>query len=303
MVANLLKLMPLKHLEYVEVFGGGASLLFAKKPSSLEVYNDLDQGLVNFFRVLRDPETFARFRDVVSLTPYSRQEHIEARAWMAEEDPVERARKWFILARQSFGGNFYGNSWGFSVSGAGASIAGNWVSAQGLLPAVHRRLQHVQIENVDWRRCLEIYNLPTTLIYCDPPYLPETRKAGGYEHELTREDHEDLLVALNNFPGMVMLSGYDNDLYRTLEESPGAWTRTEFETSCMVAGRTRVSNLQGKGAGKANAPRTEVVWRNPAAVLAAGAADQGAMLAKDLDFSGTIIPLGDSRNDEGNPRE
>lgn len=69
MVANLLKLMPLKHQEYVEVFGGGASLLFAKTPSPLEVYNDLDQGLVNFFRVLRDPETFERFRHAVEATP------------------------------------------------------------------------------------------------------------------------------------------------------------------------------------------------------------------------------------------
>lgn len=60
MVSKLLPLIPPHHI-YVEVFGGGASLLFAKEPSPVEVYNDIDSGLVNFFRVLRDPEKFARF--------------------------------------------------------------------------------------------------------------------------------------------------------------------------------------------------------------------------------------------------
>jgi len=55
MVKKLLPLIP-QHKIYVEVFGGGASLLFAKEPSPVEVYNDLNSDLVNFFRVLRDPK-------------------------------------------------------------------------------------------------------------------------------------------------------------------------------------------------------------------------------------------------------
>jgi len=266
MAGHLLDLMP-PHREYVEVFGGGASLLFAKQKAVIEVYNDLDGGLVHFFRVLRDPLQSKLLIELLDQTLYSRKEHIAARAWADEEEPVERARKWFILARQSFGGNFYGNSWGFGVSGeSGASPVGNYVSARSLLTQASARLKDVQIECVDWRRVLEIYNHPTTLIYCDPPYLPETRKSGGYEHELTREDHEELLITLDEFPGMVMLSGYDNPLYRNLDAI--GWQRETFETACMTAGRTRNSKLQGKGAVKAQASRTEIVWRNPAAMAA-----------------------------------
>lgn len=73
MVKKLLPLVP-KHRIYVEVFGGGASLLLAKEPSLVEVYNDLDAGLVNMFRVIRDPDLFAEFHRRVQLIPYSRGE-------------------------------------------------------------------------------------------------------------------------------------------------------------------------------------------------------------------------------------
>jgi len=60
MVNKLLPLIP-KHHTYVEVFGGAANLLLAKEPSAVEVYNDIDSGLVNFFRVIRDKDKFKRF--------------------------------------------------------------------------------------------------------------------------------------------------------------------------------------------------------------------------------------------------
>ena len=56
-VPHLLKLMP-PHKLYVELFGGGAALLFSKPPSPIEVYNDIDSNLVNLFRVLRDDKLF-----------------------------------------------------------------------------------------------------------------------------------------------------------------------------------------------------------------------------------------------------
>lgn len=73
MLGRLLPLIP-PHHTYVEVFGGGAALLFNKEPSPVEVYNDIDGNLVNFFRVLRDPEKFQRFYQLLQLTPYSREE-------------------------------------------------------------------------------------------------------------------------------------------------------------------------------------------------------------------------------------
>jgi DNA adenine methylase len=66
MVLKLLPLLPpAQSIKiYVEVFGGGANLLFSRDPAGIEVYNDLDSGLVNFFRVLRDPK---KIRQILSL--------------------------------------------------------------------------------------------------------------------------------------------------------------------------------------------------------------------------------------------
>ena len=102
MVQKLLHYIP-PHRTYVEVFGGGASLLFAKEPSPVEVYNDIDSGVVNFFRVLRDKEKFKKFYEKVVLTPYSREEHYYCRnTWRDCADDIERAYRWFVMVRQGF---------------------------------------------------------------------------------------------------------------------------------------------------------------------------------------------------------
>lgn len=62
------------HDVYVEPFGGAASVLLAKYPSRIEVYNDLSSDVVNLFRVLREPCTANRLRELLELTPFSREE-------------------------------------------------------------------------------------------------------------------------------------------------------------------------------------------------------------------------------------
>src|SRR3990167_48397 len=187
-------LVKMPHERYVEPFGGGASILLAKKPKPVEVYNDLDQGLYGFFSVLSDPELFDRF--------YS--EYREE--WEEEKDKVIRAAKWFVVARQSFSGSF-GHSWGSAVTSTKRGMAetcSKWLSCIDMLPQIHARLQRVQIENADFRTILDRYDTPKTLFYCDPPYIPETRKAGGYTHEITAEDHQELVSLLLSLKGKVL---------------------------------------------------------------------------------------------------
>src|SRR5258708_28092876 len=40
-----------EHTTYVEAFAGGAQVFFRKEPSKVEVLNDLDGEIVNFYRV------------------------------------------------------------------------------------------------------------------------------------------------------------------------------------------------------------------------------------------------------------
>ncbi len=262
MSKKLLPLLPRCHT-YVEAFGGGASMLFAKHPSPVEVYNDLDGGLVGFFRVLRNPEQFKEFHRLVSLTPYARREFLDCRdAWKTETDPVTRAYMWFVVARISFSGEF-GASMSTSVTSSHrgmASTVSKWLSIIDLLPQIADRLLRVQIEQADFRIILDRYDTPETLFYLDPPYVLSTRKGGKYEFELSDKDHADLVSLLLNLKGRAMLSGYAHDLYAPLEAA--GWERKDFKTTCYAAGRTRASGLQGGGAVLEKQARVETVYMN-----------------------------------------
>lgn len=260
MVVRLLPLLP-PHSIYVEPFGGGASLLFAKEPSPVEVYNDLDSGLVNFFRVLRDSQKFARFYHLATLTPYSREEYYFCReTWEDCEDEVERAYRWFVVARGSFSGRF-GSGWAYTVSASSAKQTSKWISILGMLPAIHGRMMQVQIEHDDFARIIERYDAPETLFYLDPPYIAETRRSGGYKHEMSIDDHKRLVEMLLNIKGKALLSGYKHDIYEPLEQA--GWERRDFETACHAAGRTRGTGILGQGAAKLRQARVESVWISP----------------------------------------
>lgn len=263
MVKNLRPLIT-PHLTYVEVFGGGASLLFGKEPSPVEVYNDLDSGLVSFFRVLRDPDKFPRLYELCSFTPYSREEFDYCRkTWQDCTDDVDRAYRWFVVARMSFGGMF-GKSWGSVVTSTSrgmASTCSAWLGIIELLPIIHERMRKVQIEHADFRSIFSRFDTPDTFFYADPPYIPETRKSGGYQHELSMDDHRELVQILLGLKGSVMLSGYAHPIYEPLAQA--GWKRLDFDTVCCVAGRTRTSGLKGRGNVKEKQKRVESIWLNP----------------------------------------
>ncbi|MCD6310811.1 MAG: DNA adenine methylase, partial [Candidatus Eremiobacteraeota bacterium] len=256
-VSRLLKLIP-EHLTYIEVFGGGASLLFAKPPSPVEVYNDIDSGLVNFFRVLRDPDMFGRFYGKVVLIPFSREEFKACKeTWDKQGDPVESAVRWFVVARQSFSGVF-GKGWGYSRSSTSGGMAMKckaWLSALELLPYIHARMIQVQVENRDFRKILETYDSPETFFYLDPPYHKDTRKNGRYRHEMNSRDHRDLVKLLLEIKGKALLSGYSHPDYLPLEKS--GWQRLDYTTTCMAVGKTRCNGLLGKGSVKKKHGRIE----------------------------------------------
>ena len=263
MVKKLLPLLP-PHKIYVEPFGGGASLLFAKAPSPVEVYNDIDSGLVNFFRVIRDPEKFDKFYRLVCLTPYSREEYNYCRStWEECDDEIERAYRWYVVARMSFSGDF-SNSWGFTVALSENNMAGTcnrWLSAIEMLPQVHQRFMRVQVEHSDFRDIFGTYDTPSTLFYCDPPYIHDTRSSTRYKHEMTNIDHEELVNILLSIKGMALLSGYKHEIYEPLEMA--GWQRYDFKTACCAVGRTRGTKILGKGSIKKALPRTESVWVSP----------------------------------------
>lgn len=257
MTAKLLPKIP-DHKIYVEPFGGGASMLFAKEPSPVEVYNDLNSGLINFFRVLRDEDRAAKLHWKVSQTPKSREEyHHCLETWAQCEDSIERAYRWFVVVRNSFSGLF-GRGWQFSKNTSTRGMAQSvsaWLSSHKILGDAHDRLMRVQIEQVDFRRIFKSYDTPETLFYLDPPYVHDTRRSGKYDHEMSDEDHADLVEILLAIQGKALLSGYRNELYKPLERA--GWKRLDIPVVCCV------SPARGEGSREKSDGRVESLWISP----------------------------------------
>ncbi len=247
------------HRTYVEVFGGSAAVLLAKPPSPVEVLNDINGALTNFYRVLQDPTLFNAFARRIALTPHSRGEFRRCReTWETPTDPVERAVRWYVATTQSFSGN---GGWSYCITetknGMSAAVH-RWLRYVDRLPAVHARLRTVQIEEDDWATVLDRYDTPATCFYCDPPYPHDVRQSTkGYASEMTQSDHERLISALLSLRGTAIVSGYDHPLYRALEAH--GWQRHILPTVAWAAKRS------GGGA-RAQDSRTEVLRIHPRAI-------------------------------------
>lgn len=253
MVRHIAPLLP-KHEVYVEVFGGAGSLLFGKAPSALEVYNDIDSDLVNFFAVLRNTPT-ALIRQL-ELTPFAREEYEFCHKHLFDEaDEVERARRFYVAIAQGIMAKIDKKGWTHSLSTS--RIAPDvWANTIDELMDCAMRLRRVQIEHDTSDRIIRAYDAPDVLYYCDPPYVPETRRSGTYRHEMTNDQHRQLLEIITTCRGMVILSGYDCPLY---QEYLGDWQHIEIAT---------LANTKAKGdRARVEQTRTESLWVKPNSII------------------------------------
>ena len=252
-VSKLLPLIP-DHKAYAEVFGGGASLLFAKEQVYSEIYNDIDSTLTDFFRLLQNPVQFDEFYQKCLITPYSKELWREFRdTWQLQDNIVDRIHQWFSVARMSFSGCF-GASWSFGIARNGASKFRKAVDG---LPEVAQRLRNVQIDNRSWDDALERYDREETFFYLDPPYVHSTRRGGDFSFEMNDAGHKKLVDILKNIKGRVLLSGYPNEIYNGLN-----WKRIDHEVLCYAVGKTKATGLLGDGNVKGKQSRTESLWLN-----------------------------------------
>lgn len=203
-----------KHRIYCEPFGGAGSVLLRKPRSWHEVYNDVDDELVNLFRVARDSgEELAR---KLELTPFSRIEFNES--YQPSDDSIEQARLTVVRAFQGFGSSAHSNITGFRafVRSTGTSVGKDWSNYPYALRLIIDRLRGVVIENRAALDVMKAQDSEDTLHYVDPPYVPSTRRANIYRHEMTDRDHEELAEFLHGLKGSVALSGYDSTIYSDL---------------------------------------------------------------------------------------
>lgn len=240
------------HYHYVEPYFGSGALFFAKDRSPYETINDVDSDVMNFWTVLRD--RLDEFVALAQFTQHSWELWDECRRLYKEEAcPVRRAWRWWVVARQSRNG-CWGRSWAWSRGKPGnrTYVARKLLHSVRDLPQFAERLQGASIEWRDGVDVMRSYCTAHTFVYCDPPYVDETRTdLQLYRNELTMFAHEELVSLLLDLPGKFMLSGYRHAAYEPLETA--GWTRLDLPAVLPVLVATR---REGEYV-------TESIWLDP----------------------------------------
>lgn len=208
-VDKIVPILPMRDI-YVEPFGGGASVLLARLPSKLEIYNDKFNGLCAFYRCIRDKEKLDALIERLELTVYSREEFIWSKEtwdcdWLSD---VERAARFFYICQYSFAGLM--RNFGRTRNPSG-NLAGRLRNKLKMFPALHARLHKVMIENKDWREIFEENDSPDAVFYLDPPYVDAY--SGTYKNEMSIGEHEEMIERVFNMDAFVAISGFPNPLY------------------------------------------------------------------------------------------
>ena len=230
-----------RHEVYVEVFGGGASVLMRKQPSRTEIYNEIDAQIVNVFRVLRDEAKAKRLTELLSLTPFAADEY----GWCYGDpsNEIDAARMVIFRSFTGVGSDSIFRMNGFRRGFKNKKLDANnaFSSYADCIPIFVDRLRNVIIENLDWSDVIKMYDTKETLFYVDPPYLDEvcTSRSVTYSHPMERGQHIALANILNGVAGNVVISGYQSDLYTQLYE--GWFSTTKNAISGM--GKHRVEKI------------------------------------------------------------
>ncbi|EYU13280.1 DNA adenine methylase [Photorhabdus aegyptia] len=197
---HILPLFP-EHTCYVEPFCGAAALYFLKVPSKCEVINDINGELVNLYRVIKHHlEEFVRqFKWALVSRQIYKWMQITPEETLTD---IQRAARFYYLQKQAFGGKVAEHTFGTSTT---SPPRFNLLRIEEGLSMAHLRLTRTIIENMNWAQCVQRYDRPHTLFYCDPPYWGT--EGYGIKFEL---DNYDLLAELaHTIRGKMVISVND----------------------------------------------------------------------------------------------
>jgi DNA adenine methylase len=233
----------------VEPFAGGAALLFAKDKRQVgnndhyrEVINDTNNLVINFYRVakLRHDELF----NLIDATLYSQSEYSKAKDICKNpdgHDELTLAWAFYVNVHFSFA-NKLNHGWGTGTITTNQAV--KWNNKKADLLAKMKRIEDVHVSCEDAIKCVERWDSPQTLFYCDPPY-PNSNQ--GHYAGYTLDDWQRLCDALDNCKGSYVLSNYAQPI-----QPQSAQQRLEL--------KARMSAANGKDRTSANTERIEIVW-------------------------------------------
>jgi DNA adenine methylase len=226
----ILGLIP-PHRVYCEPFLGGGAIFFAKEPAKVEIINDTNGELVNFYQVLKT--NFRALEREIGQTLHSRRLHDQASVVYENPDmfsAVKRAWAVWILSNASYGSKLNG-TFGYDRKGNNSKKLQN--KREHFTAAYEERLGRAQIECCDAVRILKSRDVPDGFFYLDPPYVGADQ---GHYNGYTQEDFDRLLDTLAALKGQFLLSSYRNKSLTEYTEKNG-WHTIELKLKNAMTNR------------------------------------------------------------------
>lgn len=228
MLKDILPRIP-EHRIYTEVFFGGGAVYWAKQPVEVEVINDLNREVINFYQQLKS--NYNELNKQIQQTLHSRAVQQDANFVYEKPhlfSPVMRAWAFYVATQQGFG-TMIGAGWGYGNSEKIAKKIDN--KKKQFLPALAERLEQTQIECNDAIKILKARNFEDAFHYIDPPYIEVSQ---GHYAGYLRTDFEDLLQTLEGIKGKFLLSTYPTDILAEYTQKNG-WYTIEVDKPLGVA--------------------------------------------------------------------
>ena len=229
LATRILELIPTHNL-YAEPFLGGAAVFFRKPPSNVEVINDTNRELINFYKIVQSD--FVSLEKEITISLHSRDLHRKATVIYNNPDMFpELKRAWavWVLSCQSFSSKLDG-SWGYDV-GKPQTSKKIQHKKDGFTVDMAIRLQKVQIECTDALRIIQSRDRPESFFYCDPPYF---NSDCGHYNGYSEDDFENLLKVLSQIKGNFLLSSYPSKLLARYAKENG-WHQIKINQTVSVA--------------------------------------------------------------------
>lgn len=200
---------------YLEPFCGDMSVLLNKENSQVEIVNDIDINIIQIYRALRDePKELIRR---LNLCKYCEDTFLKASKKKEFEDYLEHAVNELILRRMSKGELKEKFALSNRLKDGQPTEIASWISGLKELNDISERIKEIYMFNKPAIDIVKAFNFSNTLIYCDPPYLHETKVTKTvYSSEMDTDSHIELSHILNNFNGKVVVSGLLSPLYNRL---------------------------------------------------------------------------------------
>lgn len=228
---HILPLIP-KHNLYCEPFFGGGAIYFTKTPSEIEVINDSNGDLINFYRIVK--RGYKKLEREIKTTLHAREHHQAAKIVLGYPhlfNDVKRAWAIWVLANESYSSRL-DSEWGYDRK-KNTSAKRLHYKREDFSNAYANRMEKTEIENDDALRVITTRDSKQSFFYCDPPYFNAGR---GHFAKYSESDFENLLQLLSVIKGKFLLSSYPSELLNKYIRK-NKWCKKEIDMSLDVSAK------------------------------------------------------------------